>query len=107
MTAQNKPSKEDEAITEFEKDCNDYKISQFADIREKQAARNLIHRTEQKTASKIVAEAENFQCCPLCGGQHNTPHFCPVKEERYVEEDDAYWFAEYLKKKHLEQKVKL
>jgi len=51
--------------------------------------------------SEIIKEAEAFKCCPYCGNPDlDSEHFCNKCGERIVEPDDAYWFAEYLKKKY-------
>lgn len=49
---------------------------------------------------EFIKMAEEFNCCPICG----TPcsgykHYCEACKERYVTADDAYWFAEHLKKR--------
>jgi hypothetical protein len=45
--------------------------------------------------------AEEFECCPICGDWTDIGgHYCGKCDERYVTEDDAHSFAEYLKKKY-------
>ena len=46
---------------------------------------------------EIIKLAEEFSCCPNCGNPEASGHFCEKCNERYVTEDGAEWFAEYLK----------
>ena len=48
--------------------------------------------------AEIVAMAEGFRCCPYCGNPDAEDHYCPKCKKRIVELDDAYWFAEYLRR---------
>lgn len=50
----------------------------------------------------IVKLAEEFECCPHCGNAELkiNNHYCEKCKERIVEPDDAYWFAEWLKKEY-------
>ena len=50
---------------------------------------------------EIIKMAENFECCPYCGNLNlDSEHSCNVCKKRFLKPDDAYWFAEYLKKKY-------
>ena len=46
----------------------------------------------------IIALAETFECCPNCGSATAEQHYCSKCKTRFVERDDAHWFAEFLKK---------
>jgi len=49
----------------------------------------------------IVKLAEDFECCPHCGDTKlKNNHYCGKCKKRIVEPDDAYWFAEWLKKEY-------
>lgn len=53
---------------------------------------------DKETLEKIIKEAEDFECCPNCGDWNNLGgHYCGSCEERYVTEEDAFFFAKYLK----------
>jgi hypothetical protein len=62
-----------------------------------------IHFEERtKLILDIIALAEAFHCCPNCGATDNeSKHGCQHCHESFVEEGDAYWFAEWLKKKYV------
>lgn len=50
-------------------------------------------------SNEIIELAENFDCCPHCGNYNlENNHYCEECKQRIVEPDDAYWFAQYLKK---------
>jgi len=50
----------------------------------------------------IVKLAEEFECCPECGSTNliGGGHLCGDCNERVAVPDDAYWFAEWLKKEY-------
>lgn len=49
---------------------------------------------------EIIKMAKGFYCCPRCGALvGGYSHYCDQCKTRYVEAGDAYWFAEYLKRR--------
>jgi hypothetical protein len=54
--------------------------------------------TDKNTLDQVIELAESFRCCPECGATDTASHDCHHCNIRIVELDDAYWFAEYLKK---------
>lgn len=52
---------------------------------------------------EIINLAENFGCCPHCGNPAAHFNFCKECNKRYETEDDASWFAQYLKNKYLKE----
>ena len=59
---------------------------------------------EERTAiiKNIISEAEAFKCCPDWGGGDLpiSNHYCEACKERISVPEDAYWFAQWLKKKY-------
>jgi len=57
--------------------------------------------TKRADIKNIISEAEAFKCCPECGGDLPiSDHYCEACKERISVPEDAYWFAQWLKKKY-------
>jgi hypothetical protein len=53
------------------------------------------------TLELVIEFAENFECCPECGDVNDGAlyhHLCEKCNKRVAIPDDAYYFAQWLKK---------
>ena len=61
----------------------------------------LMSKVRNETVDAIIAEADEFTCCPRCGATDiENDHYCQHCKERMVEPDSAWWFGQYLRRKY-------
>ena len=60
---------------------------------------NALADARLQAIDEIIIMAQDFECCPHCGNTAIESHWCPACKERIIEPANAYWFAEFLKKK--------
>ena len=60
--------------------------------------------TQMEVIQSFIDLAEGFRCCPVCGSDDaESKHYCQHCKQSFVEEGDAYWLAQYLRKKFKEE----
>jgi len=51
-----------------------------------------------KLLNNIINIARGFTCCPICGNENATKHYCKECKQEFNERETAFYFSCFLQK---------